>query len=76
MSQISPILPTILNAKGRILPIDRPLVMGILNLSPDSFYDGGKYSLSESVAVNRVKEMILEGADIIDIGAEIGRAHV
>lgn len=42
--------------------------MGILNLTPDSFYDGGKYAISEAVAVNRVREMVLAGVDIVDIG--------
>jgi len=42
--------------------------MGILNLTPDSFYDGGKHSISETVALNRVKEIIQQGARIIDIG--------
>lgn len=68
MSQISPILPTVLTARGRGLELNRPLIMGILNLTPDSFYDGGKYSISEAVAVNRVKEMVQQGAEIIDIG--------
>ncbi len=68
MSQISPILPIVLSSRGRELALNRPVVMGILNLTPDSFYDGGKYSISEAVAVNRVKEMIQQGADIIDIG--------
>jgi dihydropteroate synthase len=68
MSQISPILPIVLSSQGKTLELNRPLVMGILNLTPDSFYDGGKYSISEVVAVNRVKEMIQQGAEIIDIG--------
>jgi dihydropteroate synthase len=68
MSQISPILPIVLSSQGKTLELNRPLVMGILNLTPDSFYDGGKYSISEAVAVNRVKEMIQQGAEIIDIG--------
>lgn len=68
MSQISPILPIVLSSRERTLELTKPLVMGILNLTPDSFYDGGKYSISEAVAVNRVKEMIHQGAEIIDIG--------
>lgn len=47
----------------------RTLVMGILNVTPDSFADGGRY-LSLEAAVNRAKEMIEEGVDIIDIGGE------
>jgi len=45
------------------------LIMGILNVTPDSFSDGGEYFLKEN-AQTRVKEMIVQGADIIDIGAE------
>ncbi len=45
-----------------------PLVMGILNLTPDSFYDGGRY-IKHNKAINRVRQMIKEGVDIIDIGA-------
>lgn len=69
MSQISRILPIAITSRGRQLSLDRPLIMGILNLTPDSFFDGGKYALSEAVAINRVKEMVQQGADIIDIGA-------
>lgn len=47
-------------------------IMGILNITPDSFSDGGLYLNSES-AVNRVKQMLTEGADIIDIGGESTR---
>lgn len=50
----------------------RPLVMGILNVTPDSFSDGGKY-LSLSSALSHAEEMIGEGVDIIDIGAESSR---
>ena len=45
-----------------------PIVMGILNVTPDSFFDGGKYN-SEKVIVNQAKQMLEEGAAIIDIGA-------
>ncbi len=45
-----------------------PKIMGILNLTPDSFYDGNQY-LQESKMLNRVEQMLIEGADIIDIGA-------
>ena len=43
--------------------------MGILNVTPDSFYDGGRYE-DVAAAVTRAKTMVEEGADIIDIGAE------
>jgi dihydropteroate synthase len=51
---------------------ERTLIMGILNLTPDSFSDGGDYA-SEDRAVERAKEMLSEGADIIDIGGESSR---
>lgn len=50
----------------------RPLIMGILNVTPDSFSDGGKFSKFND-AVTHAEEMILEGADIIDIGGESTR---
>ncbi|MCX8122956.1 MAG: dihydropteroate synthase [Spirochaetes bacterium] len=49
-----------------------PLVMGILNITPDSFYDGGKYN-SIDKALNHVREMINYGVDIIDVGGESTR---
>lgn len=52
--------------------LNRTLIMGILNLTPDSFYDGGRYIAADK-ALFRIEEMIHEGADIIDIGAESTR---
>ena len=52
--------------------LKRPLVMGILNITPDSFSDGGKY-LDYSDALKRAHAMIEEGVDIIDIGGESTR---
>ncbi len=58
---------------GKIFHFGRETyIMGILNVTPDSFYDGGKYSDYES-AIERAKEMEKEGADIIDIGGESSR---
>ncbi|AEV70479.1 dihydropteroate synthase [Acetivibrio clariflavus] len=55
------------------LPIgEKTYIMGILNVTPDSFYDGGKYNNIES-AVKRAREMIENGADIIDVGGESTR---
>ena len=48
---------------------DFPLVVGVLNLTPDSFYDGGKYNDLRSI-YKLVEKYLDEGADIIDIGAE------
>ncbi|MFM9904405.1 MAG: dihydropteroate synthase [Pyrinomonadaceae bacterium] len=56
----------------RKIDIDRPLVMGILNVTPDSFSDGGEF-LSVDDALRRAESMIDEGADIIDIGGESTR---
>lgn len=50
----------------------RPLVMGILNVTPDSFSDGGQY-LSLELALSRAEQMIADGVDIIDIGGESSR---
>ncbi|HJS50598.1 MAG TPA: dihydropteroate synthase [Pyrinomonadaceae bacterium] len=56
----------------RKIPLDRPLVMGILNVTPDSFSDGGRFD-SVDAALKRAEQMIAEGADIIDIGGESTR---
>ncbi|MFD0698936.1 dihydropteroate synthase [Paenibacillus sp. GCM10027628] len=62
-----------LSCRGHELPIgDRTIIMGILNVTPDSFSDGGQY-LSIETAVQRARQMIAEGADIIDIGGESTR---
>jgi dihydropteroate synthase len=60
-------------SQGRILPIgERTLVMGVLNVTPDSFSDGGEF-LSTDKALAHAEHMIAEGADIIDIGGESTR---
>jgi dihydropteroate synthase len=50
----------------------RAVVMGIVNVTPDSFYDGGRY-LDNSAAIARIQRIVAEGADIIDLGAESSR---
>ena len=57
-----------LNIKGKLIDLKKPKIMCILNLSKDSFYDGGKYS-SKDKALKQTEKMLNEGADIIDIGA-------
>lgn len=57
-----------LNLRGRLLEIDHPLIMGILNVTPDSFYGGSRCPDTQHIEP-RVRQMIDEGADIIDIGA-------
>ncbi len=56
----------------REVEIDKPLIMGILNVTPDSFSDGGLF-FSPDKAISRALEMVEEGADIIDVGAESTR---
>ena len=59
----------------RLLSERRPLVMGILNVTPDSFSDGGRF-IDPAVAIARARRMQADGADIIDIGAESTRPYV
>ncbi|HEX5646242.1 MAG TPA: dihydropteroate synthase [Nitrospira sp.] len=59
-------------AVGREIRCDRPLVMGIVNVTPDSFYDGGRYKLPEQAIAHAI-ELVEQGADILDIGAESTR---
>lgn len=54
------------------MPLSRPLVVGVLNVTPDSFSDGGRYNTPDR-ALHRAHQMIDEGADIVDIGGESSR---
>ena len=60
---------------GRLLAQRRPLVMGILNVTPDSFSDGGRF-IDPEAAIAQARRMQTEGADILDIGAESTRPYV
>lgn len=62
-----------LNCKGRMLPIDRPIVMGILNCTPDSFFSGSRVSAAEIVV--RAEQMLEQGATILDIGGQSTRPN-
>lgn len=64
--------PFTINLKGNLLQYDKPVVMGIINVTPDSFYCGSRFEEKESV-VRRVEEMIAEGVDWIDLGAYSSR---
>ena len=64
-------IPTIC-CKGNIIDFAAPRVMGILNITPDSFYDGGKYTSDKSLLA-QAEKMLDEGADFIDIGAMSSR---
>src|SRR6187402_666112 len=57
-----------INCKGELIDLSTPKVMGILNITPNSFYDGGKYK-DENELLKRVEKMLNEGADFIDVGA-------
>lgn len=57
-----------INLDGRLIDLSKPVVMGILNVTPDSFFDGGKYKTEEKI-LHRAEEILEQGAAIIDIGA-------
>lgn len=57
-----------INCKGQLIDLSQPKVMGILNITPNSFFDGGKYSSEEEI-IAKVEKMLAEGATFIDIGA-------
>lgn len=62
------------SCKGKIITFNKPLIMGIVNITPDSFYDGGKYDSVKDV-LRDVEEKINLGAHIIDIGAASSRPN-
>lgn len=67
-----------INCKGKLINLSSPKVMGILNITPDSFYDGGKYK-NESEIISQTEKMLIEGATFIDVGAyssRPGAAHI
>lgn len=61
-----------INTVQRLITFEKPLIMGILNVTPDSFFDGGQHNNIEA-ALNRVQQMVADGVDIIDIGAYSSR---
>ena len=65
---MQPFKPYSLNLQGRLVTIDRPWVMGIINVTPDSFYSGSRVN-DEQTLVARVGQMLADGADVLDIGA-------
>ena len=65
-------LPRSLEVRGRTLDLQRPLIVGILNATPDSFYDRGRY-FDLAAALARADEMVAEGADLIEVGGETAR---
>lgn len=61
-----------INCKGTLVDLASPKVMGILNITPDSFFDGGKYK-NEADILNQVEKMLFDGATFIDVGAYSSR---
>lgn len=61
-----------LNIRGRLLDLSTPRVMGIVNITPDSFYDGGRHSTAVAAA-DHAARLLEEGADLLDIGAYSSR---
>ena len=59
---------------ARLLVLGRPAVMGVLNVTPDSFSDGGRF-IEPSTAIEQARRIVAEGADILDIGAESTRPY-
>jgi dihydropteroate synthase len=59
---------------ARLLALGRPAVMGVLNVTPDSFSDGGRF-LDPSIAIEQAQRMVAAGADVLDIGAESTRPY-
>lgn len=59
---------TTINANGRIISLETPRIMSILNITPDSFYDGGKHQTEKEIT-EHIQSMLEEGADWIDVGA-------
>ena len=57
-----------LNIRGRLVEVDRPMVMGILNVTPDSFFEGSRATDVQSITL-RVEQMLRDGVDIVDVGA-------
>ncbi|WP_339708692.1 dihydropteroate synthase [uncultured Kriegella sp.] len=61
-----------INCKGKLIDLSQPKVMGILNITPDSFYDGGKYTKKKNILL-QAETMLGEGATFIDVGAYSSR---
>jgi len=63
-----------INCRGKLIDLSLPKIMGILNLTPDSFSDGGKFN-EEKAALRQAEKMLKEGAEIIDIGPQSTRPN-
>ncbi|MCS3529527.1 dihydropteroate synthase [Chryseobacterium sp. JUb7] len=80
MSKTNPLLSNVnshsysINCNGRLVDLSEPKIMGILNLTPDSFSDGGKFN-NEKAALDQAEKLLKEGAEIIDIGPQSTRPN-
>src|ERR1700704_5574941 len=63
-----------LNCKGQLLVVDKPLVMGIINATPDSFYEGSRFTGIPAI-LKQAEQMLQDGADILDIGGQSTRPN-
>ena len=72
MDSVPHFSPFSLTCRGRNVTFHRPVVMGILNVTPDSFYDGGRYTTPDAIHA-QARQLLADGADIIDIGAVSSR---
>ena len=65
-------IPFSVTVHGRLVTFERPAVMGILNITPDSFYDGGRHTTPDAI-LTHARQLLADGADIVDIGASSSR---
>jgi dihydropteroate synthase len=63
-----------INCKGQLIDLSTPRIMGILNVTPDSFYDGGKFNSDKSILL-QVEKMLTDGATFIDIGGQSSKPN-
>lgn len=71
---MNPKTPMTINCKGKLINFETPKVMGVVNLTPDSFYEGSRHSEADAVLF-QVEKMLNEGADFIDMGAYSSRPN-
>lgn len=71
---MNPKTPMTINCKGKLINLDNPKVMGVVNLTPDSFYEGSRHSEADAVLF-QVEKMLTQGADFIDMGAYSSRPN-
>ena len=63
-----------INCKGQLIDLSKPKIMGILNVTPDSFYDGGKFNSDKNILL-QVEKMLINGATFIDLGGQSSKPN-